>query len=140
MSQQEDRRDRNQPESLRLREVTPAITVNDLDASLAFYRDLLGFTVKEKWEQDGALAGVALVAGSAHFMLQQDDFKKGRDRPKGVALRFWLTSSRSVDELAADVRERGGTFESEPGDLPWGGRAFSVVDPDGFHLTITSEA
>ena len=140
MPQQEDRRDRSQPESLRLREVTPAITVNDLDASLAFYRDLLGFTVKEQWERDGKVAGAALVAGSAHFMLQQDDWEKGRDRPKGVAIRFWLTSSRPVDELAADVRARGGAFESEPADLPWGGRAFSVVDPDGFHLTITSEA
>jgi len=140
MSKKDERRDRSQPESLRLREVTPGITVDDLDASLAFDRDLLGFHVKERWERDGKLAGVALVAGSAHFMLGQDDWKKGRDRPKGVALRFWLTSSRPVDELAADVQARGGTLESEPEDLPWGGRAFSMVDPDGFHLTITSDA
>ncbi len=140
MTEQEDRRDRSQPESLRLTQITPAITVDDLDASLAFYRDVLGFTVKETWERDGEVVGAAMVAGTAHFMIGQDDWKKGRDRPKGVALRFWFTASRPVDELAAGVRERGGTLESEPDDMPWGGRAFSVVDPDGFQITIASEA
>jgi catechol 2,3-dioxygenase-like lactoylglutathione lyase family enzyme len=140
MTEQEDRRDRSQPESLRLSEITPAVTVDDLDASLAFYRDVLGFTVKEKWEHDGKLAGVSMVAGTAHFMLGQDDWQKGRDRPKGVALRFWFTSSKPVDEVAAEVKARGGTLASEPEDMPWGGRAFSVVDPDGFQITFTSEA
>jgi catechol 2,3-dioxygenase-like lactoylglutathione lyase family enzyme len=140
MAEQEERRDRSQPETLRLNEITPAITVDDLSASLAFYRDVLGFTVKEKWEHEGVLGGVALIAGTAHLMLQQDDFAKGRDRPKGVALRFWFSTSRPVDELAADVRARGGTLESGPEDLPWGGRAISVVDPDGFRITITSES
>ncbi len=133
------RTQRSTPESLRLQLISPALTVDDLDASLAFYRDVLGFTVKEEWEHDGKVLGYSLVAGHAHFMIQQDDWAKGRDRQKGEALRFWFTASRSVDELAKEIVARGGTLESEPAELDWGGRAFSVVDPDGFKISIASD-
>ena len=115
------------------------VNVDDLETAVPFYRDVLGFTVKETWEHEGELRGVALVAGQAHLMLGQDDWEKGRDRPKGVALRFWLTVSKPVDELAGEIRARGGTLETEPEDMPWGGRAFSMVDPDGFQITFTSD-
>lgn len=131
--------DRAQPETLRLQLITPSVTVDDLQTSMAFYCDVLGFTVKERWEHEGELRGVALVAGTAHFMLGQDDWAKGKDRTKGDALRFWFTSSRPADEVAAEIKARGGTLESEPEDLPWGGRAFTMVDPDGFNITIGSE-
>jgi predicted enzyme related to lactoylglutathione lyase len=44
-----------------------------------------------------------------------------------------------VDELAAAIEARGGTLESPPADMPWGARAFSLVDPDGYKITIASE-
>src|SRR5688500_11171949 len=53
----------------------PILTVNDLEASVAFYRDTLGFTVGERWEDNGQLMGVELVAGQVSFMLTQDDWK-----------------------------------------------------------------
>jgi catechol 2,3-dioxygenase-like lactoylglutathione lyase family enzyme len=139
MTKEQPSNERRYPESLRLKLITPALTVDDLQASLSFYRDVLGFTVKESWEDEGELRGVALVAGGAQLMLGQDDWKKGRDRPKGVALRFWFTVSRPVDELAGEIRARGGTLASEPEDMPWGGRAFSIVDPDGFQITFASD-
>ena len=132
--------ERAQPETLRLKAIAPAITVDDLEKSLHWYRDVLGFTVKEEWKSDeGEVRGVAMVAGAAQFMLGQDDWAKGRDRSKGEALRFWFTSSAPVDDLAAAIKSRGGTLESEPEDMPWGGRAFSMVDPDGFQITFVSD-
>src|SRR5262245_46775892 len=69
------RQKRQQPETLRLRGVTPGMTASDIEKSLAFYRDVLGFTPKDRWESDGKLAGVEMVAGSVVFMLTQDDWK-----------------------------------------------------------------
>ena len=43
-----------------------------------------------------------------------------------------------VDEVAGSIKSRGGTLAAEPDDMPWGARAFSLVDPDGFQLTISS--
>jgi uncharacterized glyoxalase superfamily protein PhnB len=129
---------RRQPESLRLRSAGPSFTVNDLEKSVVFYRDVLGFTVKERWEQDGVLHGVELVAGSVSFWLGQDDWKKGRDRVKGQGFRMYCGTAQDVDALARQITERGGTLLEEPKDEPWGGRDFAVVDPDGFTITIAS--
>ena len=130
---------RRPPERLRLRSASPGFTVNDIQKSLAFYRDVLGFTEKERWERDGALHGVELVAGSVSFWLGQDDWKKGRDRVKGQGFRIYCDTSQEIDTLARQIRERGGTLAEEPKTQPWGGRDFAVVDPDGFKITIASE-
>jgi lactoylglutathione lyase len=131
---------RRQPESLRLRAAGPSFTVNDVQRSLEFYRDVLGFTPKERWEQEGVLHGVEMVAGSVTFWLGQDDWKKGRDRVKGVGFRMYCETSQDVDAIARRIRDAGVTLLEEPKDEPWGGRAFAVTDPDGFAITITSGA
>ena len=46
---------RRQPESLRLRQISPSISCNDMEKSIAWYRDVLGFTVGERWEENGRL-------------------------------------------------------------------------------------
>jgi uncharacterized glyoxalase superfamily protein PhnB len=129
---------RQQPESLRLRSAGPSFTVNDIHKSLAFYRDVLGFTPRERWEEQGALQGVELVAGSVIFWLGQDDWKKGRDRVKGQGFRMYCATAQDIDALAARVRAGGGTIVDEPKDESWGGRAFGVCDPDGFTITFAS--
>jgi uncharacterized glyoxalase superfamily protein PhnB len=129
---------RQQPESLRLRSAGPSFTVGDIHKSLAFYCDVLGFTPRERWEADGALKGVELVAGSVVFWLGQDDWKKGRDRVKGQGFRMYCSTTQDIDTLAARVKAGGATIVEEPKDESWGGRAFGVRDPDGFTITFAS--
>jgi uncharacterized glyoxalase superfamily protein PhnB len=126
------------PESLRLRTISPSLTVGDLDTSLAWYRDVIGFHVSQLWEHEGKVLGADLVAGAANLLIGQDDFKKGRDRVKGVGMRLYLTTTQPVDDVAEAIKSRGGILDSEPQDMPWGGRAFSIKDPDGFNITISS--
>src|SRR5256885_12486130 len=60
----------------RLRSLAVSLTVSDLERSVAWYRDMLGFTPGEHWEEDGQLRGVQMKAGSCDIMLGQDDFAK----------------------------------------------------------------
>jgi len=120
-------------------EASPSFTANDLERSLAWYRDVVGFVVEERWERDGKLAGVSLRAGNVTFMLGQDDWKKGRDRKKGEAFRIYCTTTQDVDVLAKGIVARGGTLDQEPKDQPWGMRDFALIDPDGFKLTIGAD-
>ena len=72
--------------------------------------------------------------------LNQDDWKKGRDRKKGIGVRLSIsTTPGSVDEIAKRARSAGITLKSEPHDTEWKSRAFEVSDPSGFLLTIFSE-
>jgi uncharacterized glyoxalase superfamily protein PhnB len=83
--------------------------------------------------------GVEMGAGAVIFMLGQDDWKKGRDRVKGEGFRLYCDTSQDVDRLAGQIKARGGTLAQEPEDEPWGARVFSVVDPDGFKITIAKK-
>jgi catechol 2,3-dioxygenase-like lactoylglutathione lyase family enzyme len=126
---------RQQPESLRLRSLMLSYTVNDIERSLAWYRDGLGFFVAERWEEGGRLKGVTLKAGACQLGLSQDDFSKGRDRTKGVGFRLWCETAQDVDALARRLRAAGGTIVEGPGDQ-WDGYSFTAEDPDGFKITI----
>jgi uncharacterized glyoxalase superfamily protein PhnB len=122
-----------------LRGASPSFTVNDIERSLAWYRDVLGFTAGERWEDGGKLLGVEMAAGEVSFMLGQDDWKKGRNRLKGEGVRIYCTTGQDVDRLAEQIKARGGTLAREPADQPWGTRAFAVEDPDGYKITIGSD-
>jgi uncharacterized glyoxalase superfamily protein PhnB len=129
---------RQSPPSLRFRESVAGYTVNDIAKSLAWYRDVLGWTVVEEWRTEGQLAGAELVAGTIHLFLGQDDWKKGRDRKKGEGVRLYFRTAQDVDALAAGIKARGGVLDHDPVDEPWGERDFGLTDPDGFKITISN--
>jgi len=130
---------RVQPESFRAREMTASLTVKDLQKSVAWYRDLLGFTVDREIERDGKLRAVALKAGAIRILLNQDDGARGFDRVKGEGFSLQFITTQSVDDIANRIKSGGGALETEPADMPWGVRAFRVRDPDGFKFAISSE-
>ena len=130
---------RRDPETLRLRSFEPGFTVNNLDRSVRFYTDVLGFIVSDRWTDRGVLRGVVLKAGVCNLNLSQDDWAKGRDRKKGEGVRLWCKTAQDIDILAQRIRAAGESLAEEPRDQPWGVRSLSVDDPDGFHLTIYRE-
>ena len=115
-----------------------SLTVTDLQTSLAWYRDVLGFTVARTFERAGTLFAASLKAGAVPILLTQDNGARGLDRVKGEGFSLQFTTAQNIDEMARRVRERGGTLESEPADA-WGARVFRLRDPDGFKLVISSE-
>jgi uncharacterized glyoxalase superfamily protein PhnB len=124
--------------TLQARSLVPTLTVNDLKKSLKFYRDGLGFTVREEMKDEGEVKGVMLEAGGVILGLSQDDFAKGRDRVKGVGMRLYLETEQEVASLAKVAKAAGVTLNDGPGPLPWGPMGFTVTDPDGFKLTISN--
>jgi len=129
---------RTQPESFRGRSLAASLTVSDLQRSLAWYRDVVGFTVDRKFEREGRLAAVALKAGAVELLLGQDDGARGEGRIKGEGFSLQITTSQDVDALAKRIKDRGGLLTTEPADV-WGARVFRMQDPDGFRLTISSQ-
>jgi uncharacterized glyoxalase superfamily protein PhnB len=123
---------------LQAKTVSPTLTVDNIDQSLAFFEGL-GFGVEERWEENGSLLGVMLRAGDIQIGLSQDDWKKGRGRTKGVGMRIYIRTAQDIDRLAADAKKAGIALDTEAHDTPWGSRAFDVTEPSGFSLTISSQ-
>ena len=123
---------------LQISTIVPSFTVDDLQKSITFY-EALGFTVDERWEENGKLLGVMLRAGKSQIGLSQDDWKKGRDRKKGIGMRIVHVDDAERRRDCGAGQERGHQAQSEPHDTEWKTRAFEVTDPSGFLLTISSE-
>ena len=124
--------------TLQAKTISPSLTVDDLQQSLKFFEGL-GFAVEDRWEEQGKLLGVMLRAGDARIGLSQDDWKKGRDREKGVGLRLYFSTKQNIDQVASRAKAAGVKLDSDPHETEWKTRAFDATEPSGFKVTISSE-
>ena len=124
--------------TLTAKSIMPGLTVDDIHKSIAFY-EVLGFTIAQRWEENGTLLGAMLQAGTLQIGLSQDDWKKGRDRQKGLGTRMNIETTQSIDDIAARVKAAGIKLDIEPFDTEWKTRQFDVTDPSGFKWTVSSE-
>ncbi len=120
-------------------ELAASLTVKNLQSSLDWYQNVLGFAVDEKHERNGKLMAVSLRAGKVRMLLGQDDGAKGWERVKGEGMSLQITTAQSIDDIAARIKAVGGTLDTEPRDMPWGARMLAVRDPDGFKLVVSGE-
>ena len=105
----------------RVRDAFPILLVADLERSVAFYRDGLGFT-----EEYGFEGFVQLAVEGGKLGLAATD---KRVDPSSTAI--WVYTD-DVDALFAELTEAGAPVVAEPADQPWGERLASVADPDGY--------
>ena len=124
---------------MNVNEVVPIFAVKDMNNSLAFYLDGLGFEIQNKWEKDGIIRWCRLQIGNAGLMLQQfrteghDSRQFSDNKGEGVSLCF------NCDDAVAfyrDVKERGiDAREPQVGNRNW---VTSIKDPDGYSLDFQS--
>ena len=119
-------------------ELAVSLTATDLAASVAWYRDVLGFGVERTFDRDGTPFAVRMRAGSVAILLTRDDGARGTGRAKGEGISLRLTTPQDVDEIAARVKSLGVTLDTEPVDA-YGTRMFRLRDPDGFRLMVAGE-
>jgi uncharacterized glyoxalase superfamily protein PhnB len=128
----------DRPMPLDGRTLSASLTVKDVHQSMTWYHDVMGFTIDGRHEREGVLRAVSLRAGDVRIVIGQDDGAKGWDRIKGEGFSLMVTTAQDINALAARIKARGGTLDSEPADMPWGARVFRLRDPDGFRLAISS--
>lgn len=128
---------RSEPETFRARSVSASLAVKDLQKSLVWYRDKVGFFVEQKFERGGKLTGFSLKAGDVRIVISQDDGGSGWDRVKGAGFTLQLTTAQDIDGLAEAIKQRGGRLDGEPKEVS-GTRVLQLRDPDGFRLIISA--
>ena len=112
--------------------------VEDLERSLAFYRDVIG--VPFRLEGDGylefATQGAKLGLYDRNRLGELTGQEPDPPRHPGGEVVFLV---EDVDDEAARLRAAGATILSGPVDRPWGHRTLHVLDPDGFVVELAEE-
>ena len=118
--------------------------VEDLDVSVAFYRDVLGFQVVRRADDYVSLRRGAAVfgVGPVAKLPERADgpgFTRQRLRTgKGAGVEIVLEVD-GVAELSAlhEHCRAHATVVEELRQRPWGLQDFRLVDPDGYYLRVT---
>ena len=100
------------------------ISPSNLEKSLAFYRDTLGWKVVRKWGGNGAGRGFVLSGGGIEVVLAENEGESGTPAP---------TVHIDVHDLDARFKSlpKGTQVVTKPEATHWGTRWFVVRDPDG---------
>ena len=122
-----------------VKELRVALTVEDFDQAVAFYRDALGLAQIADWSSETGRV-VVLEAGRATLELfdraqaeSVDAIEAGR-RVSGT-IRFAVQVADSAG-LAARLVAAGAERVGPPVVTPWGDRNARVQSPDGMQLTL----
>ena len=113
-----------------------SLTVKDLEKSVAWYVEALGFTVSRRIERDGKLRGVAIQAGDVRILLNHDDGAKGWGGVRGGGVFFNHPPPEGLPH-PPPVPQNRGPPDKEPPEVPPGGPGVLVSAPDGFRWTIS---
>jgi catechol 2,3-dioxygenase-like lactoylglutathione lyase family enzyme len=126
-----------------VKELRLALTVDDFDAALAFYRDTLGLELRDMWVAEGA-RGALLEAGRATLELfdegqaaMVDEIEVGRRVAGAVRIAFEVDDSRAASERLV---EAGAELLGGPVETPWRDVNVRVIAPDGMQLTLFTPA
>lgn len=119
------------------------LLVNDMAKMIRFYRDVLGFEIKES---DNA-SNVYLIKDDTLFLLYgRKDFEKMTSRKyeyvKGLnghtEIALYVDTFDEVDQEFERIVAQGGQPVLEPTTEPWGQRTCYVADPEGNLIEIGS--
>jgi uncharacterized glyoxalase superfamily protein PhnB len=118
--------------------IKPLLNVADIEASLGFWRDLIGFEVTTRFEYEGRLGFANLRSGEVDLMLNArgGDPAGRRARPHYTEAVIYL-GVPSVHALVADLRAKG-FAAPEPERQDYGLDEVVVRDPDGYEIAFTS--
>ncbi len=119
------------------------IFVKDMPAMVRFYRDVLGFEIKEK-ENTG---NVFLKKDGTLFLLYgRNDFEKMTKSKFNYAdninghyeIALSVENFKAVDEAFNEVVSKGATPVMQPATTEWGQRTSYIADPEGNLIEIGS--
>jgi catechol 2,3-dioxygenase-like lactoylglutathione lyase family enzyme len=79
-----------------------SLTGASLEKSIAWYTDVLGFTIDRRHQRNGKAVAVSLRAGSMRILLTQEDGTKGADHLKGEGFSLQITTSQSAHHRDLD--------------------------------------
>jgi len=115
-----------------IRGMSPLLLVVDLDRSMSFYGEHLGFTIDFRYED--FYAGMVSEHFTLHFKCGEPNPRGGEDARKNVELDL-VFAVTAIEELY-QVMEAGAVEIVQPlREMPYG-KEFYICDPDGYIISF----
>src|SRR3954466_9903489 len=112
-----------------IRQIAPQFFTADIPATLAYYKDKLGFECLGTWQDPPVYAIVARDQHAIHFRCAEPP-AANPDKYADELLDAYL-SVEDADTLHAEYTAKRVELTREIGDTPWQAREFVVKDCDG---------
>jgi uncharacterized glyoxalase superfamily protein PhnB len=115
----------------------PILRVKDVTASLDYYCSKLGFAKVFAWKDEvgfcdnGKLDFAEVRRGGASIMLSRE-----QSTDKGIWIYVDIADSTVLDQLYAELKERGANIIESPNEKEWNMREITVKDLDDNYLRI----
>jgi catechol 2,3-dioxygenase-like lactoylglutathione lyase family enzyme len=120
-----------------VRQLSPLLAVQDINQSLEFYRDQLGFTLVGQADSDGKMFWCHLERDGASLMLQQaEDEEDGPAEGRGRGVAFYFICD-DANAMHAELLSRGMKLDS-PRVAYYGMNQLFVPEPNGYALCFES--
>lgn len=116
--------------------ILPILAVKNVEASVAFYKEKLGFNHDFSMsgpDDSPIFAFVSTGKATLGLSAEADTANVG----KGVMFMVYVPDETDIDAYYADVKARGTTISVEIKDEYWGDRCFVVHDPDGYIISMS---
>lgn len=108
-----------------LRKIMPEMPLNDVTAGIAYYREVLGFSINYRQHDLGVMdrdsVRILLVART----------------PQHTGIGSCSMYIRDADALYTELLSKGANIPVPPVSHPWGLRSFDIIDPEGNRLSFS---
>jgi catechol 2,3-dioxygenase-like lactoylglutathione lyase family enzyme len=124
-------------------ELRVALTVDDFDAAVEFYRRVLGQELSARWTEPAGNVGLFRLPRATLELLDAeaaagvDAAEVGRRVSGPVRLALGVVDAEAACAVAIEV---GGRLMGQVRPAPWGDRVGRVETPEGLQLTLFTEA
>ncbi|MFN0033006.1 MAG: VOC family protein [Flavobacteriales bacterium] len=111
----------------------PFLPVKNLEETISFYRDMLGFTDEWYWGTPATDAGICRDGLGLLFMLNREYCEIINNEKQRFVICIFVSN---VDEIYREVKAKGVTVVTELKTEPWNVREFAILDCNGYILRI----
>jgi len=121
----------------RVRQLQPLLAVQDIDRSIEFYRDRLGFSLVGQADSDGKIFWCRVERDGASVMLQQaEDEEDGPAEGRGRGIIFYFVCD-DANAMYSELVSRGLKLDP-PRTAYYGMNQLFVPEPNGYALCFES--
>jgi catechol 2,3-dioxygenase-like lactoylglutathione lyase family enzyme len=115
--------------------ISPCFIVSDVDRTIAFYREKLGFEVTFREPAQNPFFAILLRDGAQLFIKSEGGITPVPNSHRHRHLRLdAFVYAPDPDALAAEFADHGATFSAPLKNTHDGLRGFEIADPDGYVL------